>query len=295
MRILFDALRDGLSSINTASRQLAEAQEQVASGRRILGAGDDPLGTQQAIGEHATMGALDAYTRTTSSASSRLAAIDNVLAALGNKLTAANVAATSARGSNADTSVRSAASAEIRSLRDGILADINTKFQGTSLFAGSATNQQAYAQNAGAWTYQGNTSTVQVEVERGRRVSITFDGQAILQGSDAANVLSSLDALATAIDAGDSAAIGAGIAAIERAFARTQRAVGSLGADERTIDEAGVRLSSLKVAANNRRAALEDVNLAEAVTRMTQAETSYRAALTAVSTAERQSLLDYLR
>jgi flagellar hook-associated protein 3 FlgL len=295
MRILFDVLRDGLSAINTANRQLGQAQQQVATGRRILGVGDDPLGTQQAIGEHATMGALDNYSRTNSSASARLSAIDNILATLGNKLTAANVTASSARGTNVDANARAAASAEVRSLRDGILADINTKFQGTALFAGSATNQQAYVLNAGSWTYQGNSSAVQVEVERGRRVSITFDGQSIMQGSDSTDILTALDTLATAIDAGDNTAIGVGIDAIERAFTRTQRAIGSLGADERTIDEAGVHLSALRVAANTRRAAIEDVDMAEAVTRMTQSETAYRAALTAVSTAERQSLLDYLR
>jgi flagellin-like hook-associated protein FlgL len=35
--------------------------------------------------------------------------------------------------------------------------------------------------------------------------------------------------------------------------------------------------------------------MAEAVTRLSQADTAYQAALAAVSTAERRSLLDYLR
>lgn len=295
MRIIFDVVRDGLASINTASRQLGEAQRQLATGKRILGAGDDPLAAQQAVGEHAALGAIDAYSRTNSSASARLAAVDNILASLGNKLTAANVAASSARGTNVDPGARAAAAAEVRSLRDGILADINSTFQGTYLFAGTAVNQPAYVQSGSAWSYQGNSSVVQVEVDRGRRVSISFDGRAILQGSDTTDVLSSLDAVAAAIEAGDNAAIGTGIAAIERAFSRTQRAVGTLGADERSLDEAGVRLSALRVAANARRSSLEDVNLAEAVSRMTQAETAYNATLTAVSSAERQSLLDYLR
>jgi len=42
-------------------------------------------------------------------------------------------------------------------------------------------------------------------------------------------------------------------------------------------------------------AVMLDVNMAEAVTKLQQADTAYRAALGAVSTAERQSLLDYLR
>src|SRR5690606_39593195 len=73
VRIIFDALRDGLSSIQTADRQMAEAQHQLASGKRVAGAGDDPLAVQQAIGERAVMGAVDAYTRTSQSAASQLA------------------------------------------------------------------------------------------------------------------------------------------------------------------------------------------------------------------------------
>lgn len=295
MRIIFDVIRDGLSAINTANRQFSEAQRQMSSGKRVSGAGDDPLAVQQAIGERANIAAIDAYTRTNATASARLSAVDTVLSSIGDKLTAASVAGLSARGTQVDPAVRAAASAQVRSLRDAILSDVNTSFQGSALFAGTAVDQKAYVQSGGSWTYQGNSSTTKVEVERGRSVAVTFDGQSILQGSDATNVLNSLDALATAIDNGDNDAIGAEIEAVERAFSRTQRALGALGADEQGVAEASVRLASLRSAADIRRSTLEDANMAEAVTRVTQAETAYRAALSAVSTAERQSLLDYLR
>ena len=295
MRIIFDVLRDGLSAINQASSALAHAQQQVSTGRRVSTAGDDPLAIQQVIGERAGIGAIDAYTRTSASAAARLAATDSVLTGMGDKLTAASVAALSARGSSVDPAARAAASAQVRSLRDALVSDINTSFQGTYLFSGTVATQPAYARVAGAWTYQGNGSTAQVEVERGRLVSVTFDGQSIAQGSDTQDVFPVLDDLATAIDNGDNTAIGVGIDAVERAFGRTQRALGALGADEQGLDQAAARLASLRTAAETRRSSLEDVNMAEAVTRMTQAESAYRAALTAVSTAERQSLLDYLR
>ena len=97
------------------------------------------------------------------------------------------------------------------------------------------------------------------------------------------------------IEAGDSAAMGTEIDALERAFERTQRAIGSLGADSAGLDEARTRLSALRLAADTRRSLLEDANMAEAVTRLSQADTAYQAPLAAVSTAERRSLLDYLR
>lgn len=295
MRIIFDVIRDGLSAINNASTDLATAQRQLSTGKRLAGAGDDPLAVQQAIGERASLGAIDAYRRTSETVSSQLAATDTVLMGLSDKLTAASVAALGATGDHASAEVRTAAAERVRSLRDAVAADINTTFRGSYLFSGTNVTQAPYAQSGGAWTYQGNNAVSQVEVDRGRLVTVTVDGRQIMQGSDATDVLTALDDLAVAIEAGDTAGIDAGAGAVDRAFARTQRALATIGAGEQAIDEASVRLALLRSATESRRASLEDANMAEAATRLTQADTAYRAALGAVSTAERQSLLDYLR
>jgi flagellar hook-associated protein 3 FlgL len=295
VRIIFDVLRDGLPAIETAGAQLARAQQQLATGKRVAGAGDDPLAVQQAIGERHTIGAVDAYTRANQSASAQLATADNVLNGLSDKLTAASVAGLSGQGATATPASRAAAAERVRGLRESIVADINTSFRGAYLFSGTNADQPPYVQSAGAWTYQGTSAVSRVDIDTGRQVAITFNGQQILQGTDSTDVLTALDALADALDAGDGAGIEAGVAAMERAFDRTQRAIGSLGADEQGLDEAAVRLAATRQAAEIRRAGLEDANMVEAATRMSQADTAYRAALAAVSTAERQSLLDYLR
>ena len=295
MRIIFDVLRDGLSAINTAADQMATAQRQVASGRRVSAASDDPLAIQQAVGEHASIGALDAYTRAADSVAPRLAAADNVISDIVEKLSSVLVTAMSARGSEVTAATRDAAAKEISGLRDLLVNNLNTTFNGTYLFSGSRVDQAAYAQVGGAWTYQGDGAPVRVEVDRGRQIAVSFDGQAIVQGSDATDLFSELDALVTAIQNGDNDAIGAGMQAVQRAFDRAQVSLGRLGVDERSLDDAYARLATLKTAAETRRSKLEDANLAEAATRMQQADTSYKAALAAVSTAERLTLLDYLR
>jgi flagellar hook-associated protein 3 FlgL len=295
MRITYDVLRDGLSAVNTAASDLAAAQQAVTTGRRINAVSDDPLGVLQAVGEHAGLGAVDAYSRARGSAAARLAAADSVLSSYGDKVSAAIVAGLSARSSTVTASARAAAADQVRGLRDGILADLNSTFHGTYLFSGTQSKTPAYAQVGGVWTYQGDAATTRVEVEKGRLVTVSFDGQAIAQGSDAENILTVLDTLEAAITAGDSTAIGTATAALERALDRGLRAQGSLGADERGVDEAALRLATLRRAGQARRSHLEDANMAEAITKLSQAETAYRAALGAVSTAERMSLLDYLR
>jgi len=116
-----------------------------------------------------------------------------------------------------------------------------------------------------------------------------------MQGADAENALDALDGLATAIEVGDDAGVAAGMQAVERAMARATRAQGTLGADERGIADAVSQLSALRLASETRRSKAEDANLAEAITRLSEADTAYRAVLAAVSREERMSLLDYLR
>ncbi|HVT46346.1 MAG TPA: flagellin [Vicinamibacterales bacterium] len=295
MRVIFDLMRDGLSAINTAANQFAKAQQEVATGRRINTVSDDPLGASQAIGEHATMATIDAYTATSNSASAKLSATDNVLAGIVDKLSSAIVTGTSARGSTVDQTARDSAAAAIRGLRDSLVTDFNTTFNGTYLFSGTAVDQPPYAQVDGTWTYQGNSDTTQVEVQHGQLVSTTVNGQAVAQGSDTTDVFTTLDQLADAIESGDDDAITNGLSALDRAFDRTLQAQGRLGAAENTVDDATSRLQALRQAADTRRSTLEDANLAESATKMSQASTAYQAALGAVSSAERQSLLDYLQ
>jgi flagellin-like hook-associated protein FlgL len=78
-------------------------------------------------------------------------------------------------------------------------------------------------------------------------------------------------------------------------FDRVSRTQGRVGADLRTHDEQKIRLDELKRSSAKRISALEDTNMAEAISDMAQADAAYRAALGAASTVTKQSLMDYLR
>lgn len=295
MRVTFNQQHGGAATLQTAARELALAQRAVTTGRRVLVASDDPLAARTIVQERAEMAGLDAYKHSAETAASRLAAADTALSGIIELYTQAQTTTAAARGTTATPAARAALAAEVRGLRASVLTQINAQFGGRPLFAGGQAEGQAYAGVPGAWTYQGTADTIQLEVQRERLVSITFDGQSILQGSDPQNVLESLDALADAIEAGDQAGMVDGLGALDRAFQRATRAQGRLGADDRGVADAVTQLNRLRLASESRRSASEDANMAEAITRLSEADTAYRAALAAVSREERQSLLDYLK
>jgi len=294
MRVTFHSLNDGIASVNTAAEQFAKAQRQVETGRRIQSASDDPAGAMRVIQGTNELATIDAYTRASDTAASRLTVLDTVLGTMVDRLTEAQAAASQGRGTTANTATREALSAKLLGIRDGLVSDLNARFRGTAVFAGSEVQATAYAQVAGAWTYQGDNAEVAVDIGRSRSVTIALDGRAIAQGGDPVDILTTLDNLAAAVAAADETAMATGMDALTRAFDRAVRAQSLVGVDQQGIEEEQQSLSSFRLATLQAVVKDRDANLAVAITEMNQADTAYRASLQAVGATAKVSLLDYI-
>lgn len=295
MRLTFNSIRDGLDAINAASEQFAAAQWQVSSGRRLRTSSDDPLAAQSAVNDQAELGTLDSYRRASDSAVSRLAMLDSVLGDVVDKITQALTAAQSARGSAVTPSGRAAAADALTSVRNAIAGDINTTFNGNYLFSGSKATTKPYVQASGVWTYQGDAAAVTLAVDRSRSVTLATSGQVILQGSDSTDVLSVIDSLAAAAASGDAAGLATGMDALNRAFRRAVDAQGRVGIEQQSVEEGQNQLATLRLASIAQLSKDQDANAVEAIARMNQAQISYQAALGAVASASKVSLLDYIK
>jgi flagellin-like hook-associated protein FlgL len=165
------------------------------------------------------------------------------------------------------------------------------------VFAGANSTTQPFttAADGSVNPYAGSATELDVEIGDARTVTMAFDGNEIAQGSDGQHLFDALDDLIAAVTAGDEAAITTGINAMERAFNRATTAQSRLGNDMNEIDSQKLRLQQMKLSSNERLSKLESANMAEAITNMAHADAAYQAALGAVSTATRVSLLDYLK
>ena len=76
---------------------------------------------------------------------------------------------------------------------------------------------------------------------------------------------------------------------------RVTRAQTQIGVELARLPEDRARLDTQSRAADTRRAAAEDANLAESISGLTQADAAHRAALGALANAGRLSLMDYLK
>ena len=190
---------------------------------------------------------------------------------------------------------RAAAAAEVRQLRDALVGDFNTTFRGTYLFSGTRVDVQPYVGTARRLDLPGRCRDGAGRGRQGpardRRVRRPR-GRA---GHRPGDVFTAMETLAVAIEAGDNAAIGTGIDALERAFERVAPAPGPprrrRARRRRRLRPAARSCAWRPTPARQARGREHG----RGHLRMNEAETAYRAALGAVGTAERLSLLDYLR
>jgi len=297
MRVTFSqSFRNAASDTNLAAEQLAAAQRQVSSGKRIIKPSDDPAGTNSAIADHAAIGAIDAYTQTANSTTSRLTVADSMLSDIIDKITAAQTAAASARGSVTSQSQRDSAAANLQGISEALFADFNAQFHGSYLFSGSKATTAPYKMVAGAVSsYQGSSTPVSVDLGQGRTAQISLDGGTIAQGSDPADIFTVLSNLATAAKSGDNIGLGQGLDALDRALSRTTLAQTQVGSSFVALDDVRARLNTERVGITAQLSNTEDVNMASAITNMSQADTAYRAALAAFGRIGSVSLMDYLK
>jgi flagellar hook-associated protein 3 FlgL len=297
MRLTFAAtMRDTYDGIQTAAERMLKYQRQVSTGIKVAQPSDDPSATATVIAEKAANASYEQYVQAGDSADSRLAVADTLLSDVIDKLSAARTAILSVQGSETTAAQREAGAQQLASLRDAILEDMTTSFRGTYVFGGAAGTVRPYSKdtNGVVQPYAGSTREVTVDIDRGRPVTIVFDGSAIVQGTDTTDMFAAFEDAIAAARSGDAEAAHTASAALQRAFDRTSQAQSTVGTNMRAIQDHQNQLGDAGRAGQARVAKLEEANMAEAISGLQQAETAYQAALGAAAHTTRRSLFDYL-
>lgn len=298
MRVTFNStFLQSAADLARTAEEMAERQRQVSSGKRLHVPSDDPASASGSVRERAEKSALDQYTKTADTATSRLMVVDSVLSSVLDRLTAARTSLLSARGTVVTPAQREAAAQTLTGIRDAIYNGFNATFHGTYVFAGSAGTTSPYQQAADG-TVTANAiddNPIAVDVGQEMTVQITYSAQQIAQGTAAEDLFATLERAIAAARAGDDAEMGAAETALVQAFERVTAAQSHTGTSLNALEVQQARIRELRLAADARIAGFENANMAEAITKMTQAETAYRAALGAIGTNGQVTLMDYLR
>jgi flagellar hook-associated protein 3 FlgL len=286
-----------IATIQANVEAMNRAQQQVSSGRRIARPADDPTGAASVTRLRAAISDIDSFTRGIADARTWLGVQDTALQSASRLLGRAKELGTQAVNGAQNASSRDAIAVELEGIRSQLASLANTTQQGQSVFGGFTGT--AVDVTAGAATYVGSPAGTSVlrQVSPEQVVSVNTDGAQVFgfTAGVGLDVFATLSQLATAVRAGDTAAIATQSATLDARADDIRNALGGVGSRTALLDGLENALGDRKLALTEQTSSLEDADPASAAIDLTRAAQSYEAALAAISRTAQISLLDFLR
>lgn len=219
---LFNTLSD---SINTAASNLSAAQEQLATGKRVVEPSDDPAAFAQTD-------LLQVAESATTNDGNLASQVQNSLNVAGNALSQVSAVITSAIASatqGADGTINASQMATIAQTVQGQLTELiqsgNTAYNGIYLFGGNQTQAPPFSATG---VYAGDSGSNSAAFSNGTSIPVTFNGQSLI-GDNASGAIGAVTALVTALNSGNQAAVAATLPQLNTALEQVATAQASIG------------------------------------------------------------------
>jgi flagellar hook-associated protein 3 FlgL len=277
-------------------------EEQVASGKRMQRASDDPQAWAAAARLHQQESQLKTYETNSVRLSAQLTSLDGSLSAIGDILQSASEKAVSASGGTLNANDRTILAQQIDQLLEELVMQSNSRFDGHCQFGGVQTDQEPFTVTRNAdgqiesVAYAGSTEIPVVAVGSGDVLPQRLAGG----GSNGLLISESADAFATLVDMRDRLVSGENLAdssvqgeldaALENLLtgrARTGAYMEHLKLTDALRSEQQVQLAS-------RLTETEGVDVAEAISELSAKNVAYEAVLAISAQVMKTSLLNYI-
>lgn len=281
--------------LQSALGRVQQVQAQVSSGKTLTSWADDPASASAAERYRAEEADWATYQKSATDATSWLGAADGALQSMSTIMSRVKQLAVSAQSGALTTQSREAIASEIDQLRDQLKDLGNTTQLGRSIFGGF--QPAALAQDAaGNITFVGDAGQVKRQVSPTVTLDVNVSGSSVFGFTAGAgqDVFSQLSALSAATRSGNNAAVSAAQTTLEARHDDILKNLAQVGATTNRVESSQSTGSLAVQDLASRRSAVEDVDLADAVMRLSSAQAGYTAALGAASRANLPSLADFL-
>ena len=173
--------RQGLELMQKQAVDLAETQQQLATGKRIQVPSDDPLALTQLLPLKTAVSTYNQYERNSGVAEYRLELEEIQLSNVGNILTRINELAIQANSGTANSNDRAVIATEIRENIANLVSIANTQdANGDYIFAGDNVKTAPIVEApVGTFTYTGDQGTRDVQIGQSRLISSGDSGSSI--------------------------------------------------------------------------------------------------------------------
>lgn len=172
-----------LTNIFRITDELAQAQIEISSGKRILKPSDDPSGLRTSLGLRTGISGTNQFIRNIDNNKIFIQSSDSALESVGLGLTRAKELAISELGGASTPETRGFAAVELNQLISQVLEAANTQVSNQFIFGGTNTRTTPFQVSASGAVYLGNTDSVKIEIAQDIKIGITLPGSDVL-GTD---------------------------------------------------------------------------------------------------------------
>lgn len=220
--VLFNSLAD---SINAANNNIDLAQQQLATGRRVVEPSDDPAAFAQAGLLAATRSATANDASLASLMQSRLSVADGALAQTTTAITTAMASATEGADGTISAVQMATIAQTVQGQLDQVIQSANVGYAGVYLFGGNQTQAAPFSLTG---TYVGDAGGNSASFSNGTNIPVTFNGQNIF-GDSASGAIGALTSLVTALASGNKANVTTALTQLSTALQQVTDARASIG------------------------------------------------------------------
>lgn len=267
------------SEVAQAQANSQKAQRRATSGLRVEDAADDPVAAARGSLIGASLATLDSMDRVSRLAGSKLEASELTINQAMDVLARAQELTVAAANGSYNAQQRGFVAEEMAVLHETMVALANTQQGGSYLFGGYT----AGAPFADDGTYNGDDGVRQLDVAPGLRVAVNLPGSQVFAVSGGTNIIAVLADLTASLHADD---VPGSLAALDRITAsndQLNQARTQVSASVAQIDAGARKRADLLTTLRKDRSNALEIDQAEALVKLTEAETAYQTAITSAA------------
>ena len=254
---------------------------------------DDPIGAASVISATSLQSRYAQFDSNLSVAKDYIGSNDTALSNLSGVVNSANAIALQGANATADATTRASLADQINELQKQVAIVGNSQgADGKYLFAGQSTSTKPYTTAAdGSLVFNGDDNPVLVETRPGEKMQVN-----LVNGSQVfTDTYNRLETLKKNLTSGDATALQTSISGLKKSSDNIIGLRGDAGTKMQTVtklsDDNKRRIDDLTKTASS----AQDVDLAETLTKYQSAQIGYQASLQVIASANKFSLLDFLR
>ena len=281
-----------LERLHRRMGSMHDMQDQISSGKRIRRPSDDVRGTSRVLALHGAIRSRQQVDRNTADGTTWVRVADSKLQDVVERLHRARELAVQG-ASTLGPEITKGLADEVAALREDVLSLANSRHQGRGVFAGTAASD-AVSNVAGSWTFTGDTNAITRRIGDTTKVQINVTADEVFGLGSGQDLFTTLDGLEASLLAGDTSGANTAIAEIDSSLERVLGALATIGGAGSRIESAQIRNDADIIDLGEEASRIEDVDLAESITKLELEQAAYQAAIGALGNVLSASLASFL-